>query len=575
MCLIGLVACSEDSASRLLDGGASVDSSPFSDSGSAGDSGVPSDVGAMTDAGVAPGAELFSPERLIEVEVELSADDWARIRSEGRELTATLAGCEREFDYTYVRGTVTVDGQTYEDVAVRKKGFMGSLSVLRPSLKLNFGRFEEGRTHAGMKRMTLNNNKQDPSNTHQCMAYELFRSAGVIAPRCNLARVVVNGEELGIYTHVESVKKPMIARYFEDDGGNLYEGQAIDFVPEHREFIELKTNEEANDRSDFDALSSALLVPDEQLLDALGQAIDLDAFLSFWAMEVITGHWDSYSGGRNNYLAYHDPTSGLFYFIPWGTDGAFSMQRPFTPENTAASLLAQGRIANRLYNHPEGRVMYRERLRELFDRVWDEASLLAEADRIQGLTEAPQGSIDAQKRFVVSHGQALQRELEMDPVEWIDGVDIGPPMCRIELRTDTQGAFSTTWSAGNARGPDQNLDITLNMDPWTPEQLLVSSGVSQLSPNDAQIRYLSPQPDGSAIIVVLSIPTASFSVGEHSMHGFETNGVVARVNPQNPSGVVIIGVIGDGVIQLDQASTEDGGAVSGSFEGSMLQIRPL
>ena len=138
------------------------------------------------------------------------------------------------------------------------------------------------------------------------MAYELFRRAGVVAPRCNFAHIVVNGEDLGIYTHVESVKKPMIARHFEDDSGNLYEGQGTDFVTEHRDLMELKTNTRKNDRSDFDRLSAALRATDASLLDELAEIIDLDAFFTFWAMEVITGHWDSYSGGRNNYLAYHD-----------------------------------------------------------------------------------------------------------------------------------------------------------------------------------------------------------------------------------------------------------------------------
>ena len=58
------------------------------------------------------------------------------------------------------------------------------------------------------------------------------------------------------------------------------------------------------------------------------------------------------------------------------------------------------------------------------------------------------------------------------------------------------------------------------------------------------------------------------------MHGFETNGIVIQFNPQT-SEAVLIGVIGDGSITLDEASTEEGGTVSGSFEGSFLQMRSL
>jgi hypothetical protein len=407
------------------------------------------------------------------------------------------------------------------------------------------------------------------------MAYDLFRRAGVIAPRCNFARVTVNGEDLGIYTHVESVKKPMLARHFEDNDGNLYEGQGVDFVSEHRETIELKTNEEENDRADFDRLSAALLVSDDQLLDDLGEVIDLDAFFTFWAMEAITGHWDSYSGGRNNYLAYHDPTSDRFHFIPWGTDGAFSMQRPFTPGNTAATVLAQGLITNRLYTHPQGRVRYFERIRDLLDQVWDEQALLEEADFIQNLTDAPQASIEAQKSFIVSHGAAMRRELEMAPVEWIGGERPGPIMCYDQSVTRARGTFSTIWSSGNSPRPGQSLDVTLNMEPWTPAQLLASAGFDQMNSDAAQISYISPQPDGMVIVLVLSIPLTSFEVGVQPMHGFETNGIVVKINPRNQSEATFIAVIGDGSIQLDEVSTEEGGAVSGSFEGNLLQMRPF
>ena len=91
----------------------------------------------------------------------------------------------------------------------------------------------------------------------------------------------------------------------------------------------------------------------------------------------------------------------------------------------------------------------------------------------------------------------------------------------------------------------------------------------------AQIRYMSPQSDGTIVILGLSIPLSLFSIGEHPMHGFETNGILVRVDPRNPSDVVFLGVIGDGIIRLDEASTEEGGAVSGSFEGRLLQMRPF
>lgn len=149
-----------------------------------------------------------------------------------------------------------------------------------------------------MKRLTLNNDIQDRSHTHQCMAYQLFRDAGAIAPRCNFAHVTVNGDDLGIYSNVESIKKPFLACHFQDNDGNLYKGQGSDFHPNMVASFQLKTNERENDRSDLDRVVKAMDVDDEQLFKSLEEVIDMDAFLTHWAMEAITGHWDSYTGNH-------------------------------------------------------------------------------------------------------------------------------------------------------------------------------------------------------------------------------------------------------------------------------------
>ena len=47
-----------------------------------------------------------------------------------------------------------------------------------------------------------------------CMAYHIFASAGLPTPRCNFATVAVNGENLGLYVHVESMKTAFLERNF-------------------------------------------------------------------------------------------------------------------------------------------------------------------------------------------------------------------------------------------------------------------------------------------------------------------------------------------------------------------------
>jgi spore coat protein H len=173
--------------------------------------------------------ELFEPQRLLQVDIQMDPAEFDTLRREGRHLPDVFSGCAAGFEYSHFKATVSVDGEPLADVDIRKKGFLGSLSASRPSFKLNFDTHLPEQRLQSLKRMTLNNNRQDPSNTHQCISYQMFRDVGLPAPRCNFARVTMNGADLGIYSHVESIKEHFLRRNFADDLGNLYEAQFGDF----------------------------------------------------------------------------------------------------------------------------------------------------------------------------------------------------------------------------------------------------------------------------------------------------------------------------------------------------------
>ena len=260
-----------------------------------------------------PSDAYFALERVLDISIEIAAEDWDTLRHQTRTLEDVIAeieryGLSRPFAdiYTWFGATVTVDGETHAEVGVRKKGFLGSQSDTKPALKLRFDKYVDGQSLGGvMERMTLNNSIQDPSMVNTCLSYRVFAAAGNPAPRCNFATVSVNGKDLGLYVHVEEMKAPFLSRHFESAEGNLYEGTVSDFTTEYRGTIEKKTNTDAADWSDIDAVVAALQDPSDAGLKALGEIVDLDRFLSFWATEVLVGHWDGYAGDRNNYHIPH------------------------------------------------------------------------------------------------------------------------------------------------------------------------------------------------------------------------------------------------------------------------------
>lgn len=188
--------------------------------------------------------DLFPRDRLVEVDIKVKDEDWDTLRYQSRNFFEALQPKrqfgEVESPYTYVEASVTIDGVNFPRVGIRKKGFIGSQSSSRPSLKIKLNHIDKKNEIDGLSMLTFNNNQQDTSLMSQFMGYELFNAAGSPASRCALAKITVNGKNLGVYAHVESVRKHLIKRSFGSDKGTLYEGTVVDFHEEWENSFEKK-----------------------------------------------------------------------------------------------------------------------------------------------------------------------------------------------------------------------------------------------------------------------------------------------------------------------------------------------
>ncbi|MDD9937620.1 MAG: CotH kinase family protein, partial [Myxococcales bacterium] len=505
------VACGDDGGAGDASSSGEALADAGADDGAAGDGDAP-----------APEGGLFEPYRVLDVEVELAEADWEVLRYEGRKLSTIFTGCaDSSFEYTYFPATVTIDGERIENVGVRKKGFLGSLSAYRPSLKINFAKLEPAQRFGEHKRITLNNNRQDRSNTHQCISYRIFRDAGVPAPRCNFARVTLNGEDLGVYSHVESIKRPFLRQHFEDETGHLYEGQGSDFAEGFIERFEFKNDGEPEDRSDLRAVASALERDDGELLSALDAVLPLDRFYPFWATEALVQHWDGYSGDLNNFYVYADPAAGMT-FIPWGTDGTFEADHPFLPDDIPSSVYAWGRIANRLYGHTEGQARYREQLGELLDTVWDEAAILEEIDRIEQLSDglADSAALAEMRARVQARRDEIEDELSGPPPSW-DVPPRSPGTC-VDFTSEIRATFATSW--GDLEEPDfaasNTLEVPSQLAPMGFDAVVARAGTSnEIDDGAPAVRVIGVLPGGGFVLAHIGFGLAPFESGTTPLLG--------------------------------------------------------
>ncbi len=412
------------------------------------------------------GDSLYDLDHVLEVGIDMPPADWDALRLPYRTIADIVGGTDclarpKESIFDWHTANVTIDGQAFVQAGVRKKGFYGSLSEDKPSLKIRLDKYNDSAFDGGVTRFTLNNAKQDPSAINTCMAYHVFTAAGLPAPRCNFATVKVNGEDLGLFVHVEEIKEPFLERYFGDVNGNLYEGTVSDFNRGYRGTFEKKNNEETNDWSDIEAVTAALEDPSPAGLETLAELVDLDQFLTFWAVEVLLGHWDGYAGNRNNFFLYRPP-GRPFAFIPWGADQVMGdVDNPLDGIATPTSVYAHGDIAYRLYADPDGRAAYVARLRDLLANVWDEAELTALAERMarvvaDGLPPAARTAAakDANRvyGFIAGREEAVLADLASEPPDWPWPQRTPEDICVPERGAFALG-FETTWGTDASENP--------------------------------------------------------------------------------------------------------------------------
>ena len=296
------------------------------------------------------GAGFFGAPAVWRIQIELTPGNLDSLSVESRK---------------YIPANVRARGEFFRDVGVHLKGSTGSFRSIdnKPSLTLDFERFNRGQRFRGLQKIHLNNSVEDATYLKEQLGSELFCAAQVPVPRVAHALVELNGRQLGLYVLKEGFTEDFIGRHFERADGNLYDNQEGHDVnlPLKRHLGSGATGDQAG----LQRLTAAAVEPDlARRWERLRQILDRDRFLSFMAMEMMICHWDGYCLGRNNFRLYHDPGTDRIVFLPSGMDQLFAKaDLPWKPDMA-------GLVARAVMQVPEGRQQYAARFESLFDALF-------------------------------------------------------------------------------------------------------------------------------------------------------------------------------------------------------------
>jgi hypothetical protein len=225
--------------------------------------------------------------------------------------------------------TAMVDGQTYRNVGVHFRGNTSFRDVpdgYKRSLKVSFDFLDKKQHILGYKALELMNAAADATYLRSVLYLQMARDY-LPAPKANYMRVVINGENWGIYINSQPFNSDFVEQATGSSkgarwkvpgspnarGGLEYFGDDMDY---YQSIFEITSKDKEESWRSLVHLTKVLnQTSPDKLEAALKPLLDVDGVLRFLALDNVMINNDGYWVRASDYSIYQD-ASGLFHVTP-------------------------------------------------------------------------------------------------------------------------------------------------------------------------------------------------------------------------------------------------------------------
>ena len=202
-----------------------------------------------------------------------------------------------------VPGTFSFAGEVFP-ADVRFRGNVGRYSP-KKSWKIVF---PADSPFPNQDRINVNAFWWDPTLVRSKLAASVFEAAGIRPPANEHVLLALNGEYLGLYTRVEQMDEAFLERTGRNPGASIYKvvcgfARILPNEAAYRRCYEKETNTNTGYDDLIGFVELINNTPDDRFAAALASVMDVEAFLDYYAVIVLTADRDS--AAHNIYLV-HD-----------------------------------------------------------------------------------------------------------------------------------------------------------------------------------------------------------------------------------------------------------------------------
>jgi spore coat protein H len=299
---------------------------------------------AALDPATGTSAEFFGLDKVYTFHLTLNAAEYKKMEPPGGGGMARpgISGDDR---YPTASASLEFEGKKWGTLNLRYKGNSSyrSAGALKRPIKLEFEADGESkdkaRTFFGMGKLNLNNNAMDASQIREALGYDIFRREGVPAARTAFARLYItvpgtyDNQYAGLYTVVEQIDQTFFKDRFGKKTGPVVKPEGLFGMPylgdDWNSYL-IRYGAKSADKIDpEDAKRFIAFVrfvnqaSDDDFAAHIGDFVDVDEFLHFLAVEVMTVNLDSPLGMNHNYYVTLNPKTKKVTWVPWDLNLAF------------------------------------------------------------------------------------------------------------------------------------------------------------------------------------------------------------------------------------------------------------
>jgi hypothetical protein len=391
---------------------------------------------------------LYDPATLRTVFIQFDTPDWE---------AEMVAFNNTDVDLPAV---VTVDGKTYKDVGVHFRGnsSFGVGNGYKRSLNLSFDFVDEKQDLLGYRTVNFLNANDDPTFLRTVLSLQIARQY-IPAPKANLIRVVINGENWGIYANAQQFNKEFIEDNFKGGkgarwkipqgsgnlGGFRYAG---DNAEAYKSTFQIKSKDEpASWAALLKAIKTLNDTPGEGLEVALAPLVNLDGYLRFLALDNVMAGGDGFYSRAADYSLYLDPAGRLNFTFhdanemfstgggrggPGGGGGGTGLSPLATANDSSKPIIAK------ILAVPALRAKYLGYVREIADKSLDWTAL---------------GPVVKQYRELIAEDVARDTRKLASTEEFLSGTSDTGGAGSLRDFMDRRRAFLLDWRAPAAAAP--------------------------------------------------------------------------------------------------------------------------